>query len=156
MLAAKYPIPETMIAKFGGPAWAESCLTVWAGTTPEGNRNFLGPTGVDVFTAHFAKPSVIAASCADYRAAALIDAPLEAADHAAGKRIGVPTLVLYSTGYLGSRYDVPGVWREWVDRGTSLTLRGFDGVGHFMLEENPAASYGAINGWISDVLKVGL
>lgn len=104
-----------------------------------------------VYSAHFEKTSVVAASCADYRAAAMVDAAEEEADKVEGRKIGVPTLVLFSKAYLGARYDVEGVWREWVEEG-KLVARGLEGVGHFLFEEDPELAYGIVRGWVEDVL----
>ncbi|KAF8243307.1 alpha/beta-hydrolase [Wilcoxina mikolae CBS 423.85] len=151
-LAGRYPIPETMIEKSGGSAWVKECLTAWSGTPEQSQSDFA--QGAEVYKEHFNKTSVIHASCADYRAAAHIDAPLEAKEHAEGRKIGIPTLVLYSKKYLGSRYDVPAVWKEWVSGKTNLTTHGFDEIGHYCFEEDPESSYRAFNDWTSDVLEV--
>jgi pimeloyl-ACP methyl ester carboxylesterase len=137
-----------MIEKFGGPAWVEMCISGWA------NKPTLSAESVEVYKQHFTKKSVIDASCADYRAAAHIDAPLEAKDHEEGKRIGIPILVLYSKTYLGSRYDVPAVWKEFMSDKASLTTYGFDDIGHFCFEEDAEGSYKAITQWIAEVLQV--
>lgn len=156
LLAAPYPIPETMIEKYGGPEWVGNCLTGWGGTSEKGRANFLGPTGVEVFKQHFIKPSVIAASCADYRAAAHIDAQLEAKDHEEGKRIKFQTLVVYSKKYLGSRYDVTAVWREYMSYKERLTTCGIEEVGHFCFEEDPMPCYVAITDWMREVLRLDM
>lgn len=140
-----------MIEKSGGPAWVDYCLTAWAGTSAE-SRHVL-EQGAEVYRRNFTK-SVIHASCADYRAAAHIDAPLEAEQHGEGRRIGTPTLVLYSQKYLGARYDVAAVWREWISAGTSLTTHRLAEVGHYCFEEDPEACYGAFSKWVSGVLQV--
>lgn len=43
---------------------------------------------------------------------------------------------MYSSEYLGKRYDVAEVWSEWMGQGELQTL-GLVGVGHFIAEESP-------------------
>ena len=143
-----------MIEKSGGPAWVDYCLSAWVVASPESRRVL--EQGVEVYRHNFTKKSVIHASCADYRAAAHVDAPLEAKQHGDGRRIETPTLVLYSQKYLGVRYDVPAVWKEWVSTETSLTTHCLTEVGHYCFEEDPEASYRAFSEWVSGVLQVHL
>jgi len=79
----------------------------------------------------FAKPEVIHATCEDYRAGATIDFDLDAADLAAGRRIGCPMLALW--GERGRLHDVVETWRKWAAdvRGRALPC------GHFLPEEAP-------------------
>jgi haloacetate dehalogenase len=77
---------------------------------------------------------VVAAACADYRAAFHLDRPLDAADREAGRRIGCPVLVHWGDEE-GAMSDGPlPVWRRWADdvRGGPLAS------GHFLPEEAPA------------------
>jgi haloacetate dehalogenase len=84
-------------------------------------------------------PDSIAATCADYRAGAGIDLEHDGAD--AGRRVECPLLVMWgSRGFVGARYDVPAVWREYAGdvRGIALDC------GHFLPEEAPDATASAI------------
>ena len=79
----------------------------------------------------FREPSVIRATCADYRAGATTDVEHDAADRQAGRRIACPLLVLWGGARKG---DLLHVWRRWADdvQGESLNC------GHFLQEEMPA------------------
>lgn len=117
--------------------------------------------GMDVYRTYFKKDSVIAASCADYRAGALIDAPQQEEDQNEGRKIQCPTLVLYSEIYLGSRYDVGKVWNDWVEGGKGVegrleTRAVGNGVGHFLCEEAPEEIVDGAMGWIRGVLGVNV
>ena len=81
-------------------------------------------------------PDTVRAMCGDYRAGLESDGPLDLADHAAGKRIRCPVLVLWALqDDLGDLYgDVLAVWREWAD---DVRGRGID-CGHHIAEEAPA------------------
>lgn len=139
-----------MIAALGGPEYIEHMIGSWSGSAHATPKE-----GVTVYKKHFEKQSVIDASCADYRAAAMVDGKQQQEDQAAGRKIEVPTLVVYSQYYLGSRYDVPQVWTEWVKEGCSLTVKPIvDGVGHFMAEEAPEKTAGQLVEWLRGVLRV--
>jgi haloacetate dehalogenase len=78
-------------------------------------------------------PATIHAICEDYRAGATFDRELDAADRAAGRRIGCPVLVLWSALEDLDPLDPLSVWRRWADdvRGEGLP------AGHFLAEELP-------------------
>lgn len=82
----------------------------------------------------FSDPAAVHASCEDYRAALTVDLALDDADHAAGRRVEVPLLVMWgSRGFVGSAYDMEAVWR---DHARHVTARSLD-CGHFLPEESP-------------------
>jgi haloacetate dehalogenase len=85
----------------------------------------------------FARPEVIAATCADYRAGATLDDEHDRADLAAGRRIACPTLAIWSGSYVGrgEAADPLEVWRRY-----AVDVRGFAvDCGHFIPEEAPEA-----------------
>jgi haloacetate dehalogenase len=75
--------------------------------------------------------ATIHATCEDYRAGATIDLVDDDAD--ADVRLACPTLVLWSSGGIGSAYDVAAIWRA---RAPDLSGRALD-CGHFIAEERP-------------------
>jgi haloacetate dehalogenase len=82
----------------------------------------------------------------DYRAALSVDREADRADRLAGRTLGCPTLVLWST-----RGDVEGlfgdplaVWKAWAE-----DLRGFAiDSGPYLAEDNPAALAGALTDFL--------
>ncbi|GGL12173.1 alpha/beta fold hydrolase [Planomonospora parontospora] len=80
-------------------------------------------------------PRTVHAMCEDYRAGLGVDRAADDADRAAGRRIGCPLLVLWSTrDDMEDLYgDVLAVWRDWADdlRGGAVES------GHHMAEEAP-------------------
>jgi haloacetate dehalogenase len=85
----------------------------------------------------FAKPEVIAATCADYRAGATLDDEHDRADLAAGRKIACPTLAIWSGSFVGrgESADPLEVWRRY-----ARDVRGFPvDCGHFIPEEAPEA-----------------
>ncbi|UPL11024.1 alpha/beta fold hydrolase [Microbacterium sufflavum] len=81
-------------------------------------------------------PSVVRAMLEDYRAGLTIDRAHEEADAAAGRRLRMPALVLWSTrDDLEDLYGDPvRIWRDWAD---DVRGHGIES-GHHMAEEAPA------------------
>ena len=70
---------------------------------------------------------------------------------AAGRKMPVDLLVIYSEAYLGKKggVDVAGVWREWADGEVSVEAVG-GGVGHFLAEEAPEEVVRHLMDWMRD------
>ena len=93
------------------------------------------PAAVEVYLEAFLQPGVVAATCADYRAAATVDLDHDRADRDAAHRIGAPVLALWGdAGYVGRSFDVARAWEEYADQ---VTARGLD-TDHYLAEEAPA------------------
>jgi haloacetate dehalogenase len=94
------------------------------------------------FRAATRDPRVVRAMLEDYRAGLTVDRADEAADHAAGIRVRVPLLVLWSLrDDLADLYGDPrAVWADWA---TDIRGHGID-AGHHMAEEAPAALAAAL------------
>jgi len=105
-----------------------------------GAASFLDPVGYRDYVECMSNPAVIRAMCDDYRAGASYDRALD--QHQKGKvRIDVPLQILWgSRGALEQWYDVLAVWREW---GSEVEGQAIEG-GHFLAEENPAATGDAL------------
>jgi haloacetate dehalogenase len=83
-------------------------------------------------------PKTIHGSCEDYRAAATIDLAHDEADHQAGRKISVPSLVLWGRrSGVGKLYggDVVSIWREAASDVSGGPLE----TGHYLAEEDPGA-----------------
>jgi haloacetate dehalogenase len=76
-------------------------------------------------------PSMIRASCADYRSFATLDVELDQADLAAGRRIACPTLVLWGNHY--DHHPILEIWREYAPNAQGQVV----GAGHYLPEEVP-------------------
>lgn len=83
------------------------------------------------------KPRVVRAMLEDYRAGLTVDRADEEADKAAGRRLAVPLLVLWSLrDDLAQLYGDPlAIWRDWA---VDVRGRGIDS-GHHVAEEAPDA-----------------
>ena len=107
-LAQPAPLPEHMIGQ-DPDFYIKHLLDRWI---QEGNQ--LDPQAEAAYISQFHKASVIAATCADYRAGASQDRDHDKADKQAGTRISCPLHVLWGRGYFLTEEDTPAaVWREW-------------------------------------------
>lgn len=146
-LAQPYPLPETLIAT--DPAYyVVVTLEAW---TAGRNLDSFHPAALAVYKAALDDPMRIHAVCEDYRAGATADARNDAADRAAGRRITCPTLALCGSSYVGKgKTSFLDIWRPWC--GGDL-----DGAeiasGHFLAEENPAATLAALLPWLRRATK---
>jgi haloacetate dehalogenase len=124
LLAQPPPFPERLVAA-SAEYFLRHVLESWSATP--------GAVPPEPYLRTFT-PDVIAAVCADYRAAFHIDRPMDAADREAGRRIGCPVLVHWGTGE-GAMADGPlTVWRRWAEHVDGGPLPS----GHFIPEEAPA------------------
>jgi haloacetate dehalogenase len=127
-LAAPAPLPERLI--LGDPeVFIDTLLDRWAG-----EPDALEPAARAAYLRQFLCPSVVHATCADYRAGATIDREHDEADRAAGRQIQCPVHVIWGTGFLTG--DVLATWGPWCAGaldGTALA------TGHFVAEEAPGA-----------------
>jgi haloacetate dehalogenase len=80
-------------------------------------------------------PATVRAMCEDYRAGLGIDRAHDEADRAAGRRVGCPTLMLWSErDDMELLYGDPlAIWRDWTDE----LAGGSIDCGHHMAEEAP-------------------
>jgi haloacetate dehalogenase len=84
--------------------------------------------------------------CEDYRAGLTVDREHDDADRAAGRRVTVPTHVLWSSfDDMEDLYgDVVAVWQAWADDVTGAAVAS----GHHAAEEAPEAVAGEIAGFL--------
>ena len=99
--------------------------------------------------------SVVRASCQDYRAGAFEDNDLQREDQRSGRKISIPTLVVYSEVFIGGAYDVEPIWRDWLEEGVRLEVQKIgDGTGHFIAEEAPEETAEIVNAWLREWINV--
>ncbi len=134
------PLPENLIA--GDPlGYLHSLLGAWGG-----GLDAHSPAQLAEYERCFADPATRHAMLEDYRAAASIDLAHDAADAAAGRRVGCPLLVLWgSRSVVGTGGDdVLAVWRERADdvRGEPVD------AGHFVVDERPSETVELLRGFL--------
>lgn len=139
-LAQPAPLPERLIGH-DPEYYLRHLLDRWAG-----NRGALDPDAVAEYIRHFRKPSVIEATCEDYRAGMSVDLEHDRADCEAGRKIHCPTLVLWGKRYLSAKAQSPlAVWRDWAQEVFEIALD----CGHFVPEEQPQACADALREFFS-------
>jgi len=127
-----------LIMAQGGGKFARDCMYRWAGKSSRILGKLEADNAVEVQSAFFENKSVVEASCDDYRAGAEEDVEQLNNAQRENRKVDKDLVVLYSEGYLGSRYDVKDVWEEWVSGKGSLEVVGIKGdAGHFIAEEAP-------------------
>jgi haloacetate dehalogenase len=98
------------------------------------------------YARHYRKPSVIQASCEDYRAGATIDREHDRVDRDAGRTLACPTLIVWGTRSMSLRASSPlDTWRPWAHDVREVALE----CGHFVPEEQPDACAAALVGFFA-------
>jgi haloacetate dehalogenase len=134
-LAQPAPMPERLIGN-DPEFYLRHLLDRWAG-----NRGALDAGAVAEYIQRFRKPSVIEATCEDYRAGMSADLDHDRADRDAGRKIRCPTLILWGRRYLSAKAQSPlEVWRGWATEVFEIALD----CGHFVMEEQPQACADAL------------
>ena len=129
---------------------AERVINADPGAWYRGDPEAMGAEAYSDFRAAVHDPAVVHAMCEDYRAGLGPDRAADDADREAGRRIGCPTLVLWSRrDDLPELYgDVLEVWRAWAD-----DVRGGEiDSGHHMAEEAPEQLAGALRDFLLPLL----
>lgn len=140
-LAQPAPMPESLIGR--APIdWLEHTLASW---TRQKDLSAFDRRALAHYRAFFNNPDRIAATCADYRAGQSRDPEADAADRAAGRVIGCPTLVLWGDKGIPAESASPlNDWRAFAPQATGHAIAG----GHFLAEENPADTLAALDGFL--------
>lgn len=126
-LAQPAPFPETMLATHSD-LFLEHCVKKWTG-----DYSLLDDEAMEHYREAYRRPSVIAATCNDYRAGATIDCDIDRADREAGRKIQCPLLVIW-----GGKSGVPAevMLGGWKDFAANVSGEGLP-CGHFLPEEAP-------------------
>lgn len=126
-LAQPAPVPEQLIAPAAIP-YLHATLAEW---TRQRSLSAFAAEALQSYEIAFASRASIAATCRDYRAGWTTDGRDDDADLAAGRKIGVPTLVLWGRAEFPEENEMLSAWgRLCADvRGGALDC------GHFVAEE---------------------
>jgi haloacetate dehalogenase len=135
------PLPERMI---GGdaPAYLHAKLGGWGSA----GLAHIEAEALAEYERCFCRPARIHAACEDYRASAGIDLEHDRASRAAGERIGCDVLAMWGErGVVHRLFDPLALWQaQCAGRVTPMTLP----CGHFIPEEQPAATAAALQGFL--------
>lgn len=138
-LAQPAPMPQRLIGA-DPDFYLDHLLRRWAG-----DHRALAPEALADYQASFRQPSVIAATCADYRAGATVDVEHDQADQQAGRRIACPTLVIWARQYLAAQSPL-ATWQRWC---SGEVREAPVDCGHFIAEEQPQACAAALLEFLS-------
>ena len=145
-------IAPQMIETMGGRYFIDANLNRQKGGNDAGLAKFKENDAWEHYCHQFNNPECIAGSCADYKCGAEGEPKEQESDQKEGKKVKVPTLVLYSASNLGRMHDVQAVWEKWSD-GELKTEGITDGYGHFLPEECPDIIAKHVIDWIDHVGK---
>jgi haloacetate dehalogenase len=127
---------------FAQPEKPERAITAdpeaWYGSLAPGRAQAMGEENHADHLAAIRDPATVHAMLEDYRAGLGVDRAAEEADRAAGRRVGCPTLVLWSArDDLAELHGDPlAIWADWT---TDLRGGGPVDSGHHIAEEAPDA-----------------
>jgi len=146
---ANVGIATDMMEAYGGDKWCRYQLTRIQGPNEEGQKRFAADGAHDVYAELFKKRETLIGSCEDYASGAAPEVSEQTEDMKNGRKLEIPTLVLFSATLIGSKLDVPKIWQEWVAEGTELKAIGIgNGYGHYLAEEGPDEVVNALKDWI--------
>lgn len=142
-LAQPEPLPETLIK--GDPlGWLDRTIASW---TRARNLDLFDPLAMQAYGESFNDPARIHAACEDYRAGATTDLSHDEADLAAGKTISCPVLALWGEAGIPAKGASPlEIWRATFAPGAQGQAIE---SGHFLPEENPAATLAALKPFLA-------
>ena len=141
-----------LIETMGGAVLIENTFNRVKGGNAAGVEKFKENHAWELYCHQFNNPECIAGSCADYKSGATSEPKEQESDQKEGKKVKVPTLVMYSGANLGRMHDVPAIWKDWCD-GELKTFAVPGGIGHFIPEEDPDITAKQVIEWIDHVGK---
>ena len=135
-LLANAELATDMISAYGGANWARGAHTRIMGPNPKSQERITKDGALDIYASLFDSRDTLYYSALDYAAGAAPEADEQVEDQKAGRKVGVPLLVMFSKAKLGARTDVAKVWKGWVAEGVSYEGVGVgEGYGHYLPEE---------------------
>ena len=141
------PMAPQLIEAMGGQTYFKNSFSRITGKNTEGAARLRENDAIDHYCHVMSKPEAIAGACADYASGAGEEVQRQGEDQKAGRKVKVPTMLLYSASNLGSMHDVEVVWPKWVEG--ELKCVGIpDGVGHYIPEEAPDRTAKLIMEWV--------
>jgi pimeloyl-ACP methyl ester carboxylesterase len=152
---ANTELANKMITAYGGANWCVDMIDRWAGSNSQGLDKLKSDTAMEVYGGFMTESNVIAASCEDYKHGATTDVEAQEEDQKEGKKIDVPVLLLYGKDFIGKKWDMAGVWREWMSEEAKLSEHGFGGgIGHFGAEEAPEECARVLREWMERLKRL--
>lgn len=140
-LSQPSPFPERLIAA-DPDFFFETCMVGWGKTALEA----FDPEQLAEYRRSWRDPAMIAGSCADYRAAPVVDFAHDETSIAQGDKVACPTLVFYGAeGVMGRLFNLPAAWAALCRQTETATLPG----GHFFVDQFPEETAEILSGFLS-------
>lgn len=144
-LLSNAELATEIILGFGTERWLKEICFRLIGPNQSGRERFEADNAVAIYQELFSKRETIWHTCLDYKSGGVEDYALQAEDQKNGKKISVPTFIVFSEWAWGRRQDVGGIWKDWVAEGVPLEVIGVgDDYGHYLPEEAPEEVLAAI------------
>lgn len=133
---ANVELAVDMIEAYGGSKWCRKLIMGAKGSAPDSFERLQADNALESYAAQFSKHETLRNSCLDYAASAAQDLHEQISDQEAGRKIAIPTLIIFSAAQLGASANVTEIWREWVRDDVLYQGAGIgNGRGHFLPEE---------------------
>jgi haloacetate dehalogenase len=127
------PMPETMIS-----ADPEFFIRRKLSKTPQGT-SFFDPRALAEYIRCIKNPRTVYGMCEDYRATFGVDLDMDTADFKAGKKVSVPSMILWGEkGGVGRNHDAAAIWSHYATR---IERTATVPSGHYLQEECPEETY---------------
>jgi haloacetate dehalogenase len=127
------PMPETMIS-----ADPEFFIRRKLSKTPQGT-SFFDPRALTEYIRCIKNPKTVYGMCEDYRATFGVDLDMDTADFKAGKKVRVPSMILWGEkGGVGRNHDAAAIWSHYATR---IERTATVPSGHYLQEECPEETY---------------
>ncbi|MBO6673690.1 MAG: alpha/beta hydrolase [Rhizobiales bacterium] len=140
-LAQPLPFPAALIGA-DPDMFFETCLKGWGKAKLED----FDPAMLDAYRQAWRDPAMIAASCGDYRAGAMIDYAHD--DVQPRAKIACPLLVMEGLdGVMGQRFNVIGIWKQ---EATGPVSHAPMPGGHFFIDLHPEKTLDALQAFLTD------
>lgn len=134
-----YPTPETMMN-----ADPEFFIRRKLSKTDQGT-SFFGPEALADYIRCIKNPATTHGMCEDYRATFGIDLDMDTADFEAGRKIGMPSMILWGQkGGVGRNHNAAEIWGRYA---TNIVKATTVPSGHYLQEECPAETYAEMSGF---------
>ena len=135
-MLANAELATDMIHAYGGGNWARGANTRIAGPSEIGKQRVAMDGAIEVYAELFDNRDTIYYTSLDYQSGGAPEASEQEEDQKKGKKIDIPTSVMFSRSRLGATQDVAEVWKDWVHPGTFYEgIAAEEGRGHYLPEE---------------------
>jgi pimeloyl-ACP methyl ester carboxylesterase len=153
-LLANAEMATEILTAYGGGKWARSANIRIGGPSQKGKDRIAADGAIDVYGDLFDSREVIYYTSLDYEAGGAPEAREQEEDQAAGRKIELPTTVMFSKSRLGATQDVAKIWTDWVAEGQFYEgIAASEGLGHYLPEEAYEEVADALKSFIDRVTR---